>query len=105
VVVFAAMADKPWPAMLAHLLPRAAELVITRVGRRGLDPDGLVAAVGRATPVRAVPDACEAVRSTVARAAADDAVLITGSLFLAGEAYAALAPGTPLFEVWNGWGE
>jgi dihydrofolate synthase/folylpolyglutamate synthase len=105
VVVFAAMADKPWPAMLEHLLPRAAELVITRVGRRGLDPDGLVAAVGRATPVRAVPDACEAVRSTVARAAADDAVLITGSLFLAGEAYAALAPGTPLFEVWNGWGE
>jgi dihydrofolate synthase / folylpolyglutamate synthase len=105
VVVFAAMADKAWPAMLEHLLPRAAGLVITRVGRRGLDPDGLVAAVGRATPVRAVPDAGEAVRSTVARAAADDAVLITGSLFLAGEAYAALAPGAPLFEVWNGWGE
>src|SRR4029453_2726467 len=37
VLVFAVMADKAWPAMLEHLLPRAAEVVITRVGRRGLD--------------------------------------------------------------------
>lgn len=105
VLVFAAMADKAWPAMLEHLLPRAAEVVITRVGRRGLDPAGLVEAVRGSARVHAVPDAGAAVRQAVARASADDAVLITGSLFLAGEAYAALVPGTKLFEVWHGWGD
>jgi dihydrofolate synthase/folylpolyglutamate synthase len=105
VLVFAVMADKAWPAMLEHLLPRAAEVVITRVGRRGLDPDALAAALGGGIPVRAVPDAGEAVRATVASAAPDDAVLITGSLFLVGAAYAALAPGTMLFEPWHGWGD
>ena len=99
------MADKAWPAMLEHLLPRAAEVVITRVGRRGLDPAGLAEAVRGSARVHAVPDAGAAVRQAVARASADDAVLITGSLFLAGEAYAALAPGTKLFEVWHGWGD
>ncbi len=105
VLVFAVMADKAWPAMLEHLLPRAAEVVITRVGRRGLDPDGLAAAVGGGVPVRAVHDPREAVRVAVGGAAPDDAVLITGSLFLAGEAYAALDPGAMLFEPWHGWGE
>ena len=105
VLVFAVMADKAWPAMLDHLLPRTAEVVITRVGRRGLDPEALAAAVRGDTPVRAVPDPRAAVRSAVAKAAPDDAVLITGSLFLAGEAYATLAPGTMLFEPWHRWAE
>jgi dihydrofolate synthase/folylpolyglutamate synthase len=105
VLVFAVMADKAWPAMLAHLLPRAAEVVITRVGRRGLDPDGLAAAVGDGVPVRAVHDPRAAVRVAVAHASPGDAVLITGSLFLVGEAYAALDPGAMLFEAWHGWGD
>ncbi len=104
VLVFAVMADKAWPAMLEHLLPRATEVVITRVGRRGLDPAGLAAAVSGTTSVRVVPDAAAAVRHAVAHAAPEDAVLVTGSLFLAGAAYAALAPGVRLFEPWHGWG-
>jgi dihydrofolate synthase/folylpolyglutamate synthase len=105
VVVFAVMADKAWPPMLEHLLPRAAEIVITRVGRRGLDPDALAAALRGAVAVRALPDARQAIRAALASAATDDAVLVTGSLFLAGEAYATLSPGTMLFEPWHGWGD
>jgi len=105
VLVFAVMADKAWEAMLEHLLPLAAEVVVTRVGRRGLDPDRLAAAAGASVPVRAVHDPRAAVRLALERAMPDDAVLVTGSLFLGGEAYAAVAPGTMLFEPWHGWGD
>jgi dihydrofolate synthase/folylpolyglutamate synthase len=105
VLVFAVMADKAWPAMLEHLLPRAAEVVITRVGRRGMDPDGLAAAVRPDLPVRVVHDPRRAVRDAVAGASPDDAVLITGSLFLVGEAYAVLGSEKTLFEPWHGWGD
>ena len=106
VLVFAVMADKAWPAMLEHLLPRAAEVVdhARRPARPRSGRPRRGGAAGRA-PVHAVPDAGAAVRQAVARASPDDAVLVTGSLFLAGEAYAALAPGTTLFEPWHGWGE
>jgi dihydrofolate synthase/folylpolyglutamate synthase len=105
VLVFAVMADKAWGAMLEHLLPLAAEVVVTRVGRRGLDPDRLAAAVGGDIPVRAVHDPRAAVRFALERATPDAAVVVTGSLFLAGEAYAAVAPGAMLFEPWHGWGD
>jgi dihydrofolate synthase/folylpolyglutamate synthase len=104
-LVFAVMADKAWPAMLQHLLPSASEVIVTRVGRRGLDPAALAAATPSDAPVHAVADPRAAVRLAVERAAPEDAVLVTGSLFLVGEAYATLAPGTTLFEPWHGWGE
>src|SRR5262249_3066468 len=104
VLVFAVMADKAWPAMLEHLLPSASEVIVTRVGRRGLDPGGLAAAMSGGVPVHAVVDPRAAVRLALERAASGDAVLVTGSLFLAGEAYATLAPGARLFEPWYGWG-
>jgi dihydrofolate synthase/folylpolyglutamate synthase len=105
VLVFAVMADKDWPAMLAPLLPRADEVVATRVGRRGLDPERLAAAVPAGTPVRVLHDPHEAVATAVACAGREGAVLIAGSLFLAGAAYETLAPGVPLFEPWQGWAE
>jgi dihydrofolate synthase / folylpolyglutamate synthase len=105
VLVFAVMADKAWPAMLEHLLPSASEVIVTRVGRRGLDPGGLAAAMSGGVPVHAVVDPRAAVQLALERAASGDAVLVTGSLFLAGEAYATLAPGARLFEPWYGWGE
>lgn len=105
VLVLAVMADKDWPAMLAPLLPRADEVVATRVGRRGLDADRLAAALPAGTPVRVLHDPHEAVSTAVARAGREGAVLIAGSLFLAGAAYETLAPGVPLFEPWRGWAE
>jgi dihydrofolate synthase/folylpolyglutamate synthase len=105
VLVFAVMADKAWPAMLEHLLPSASEVIVTRVGRRGLDPGGLAAATSGGVPVRAVVDPRAAMRLAIESAAPDGAVLVTGSLFLAGEAYATLSPGARLFEPWHGWVE
>ena len=105
VLVFAVMADKAWPAMLEHLLPSASEVIVTRVGRRGLDPGGLAAATSGGVPVHAVVDPRAAMRLAIERAGPGDAVLVTGSLFLAGEAYATLAPDATLFEPWHGWGE
>jgi folylpolyglutamate synthase/dihydropteroate synthase len=55
--------------------------------------------------VHVVHDPRAAVRFAVSRATADDAVLVTGSLFLVGEAYAALESGAMLFEPWQDWVE
>jgi dihydrofolate synthase/folylpolyglutamate synthase len=105
VLVFAVMADKAWPAMLESLLPQASEVIVTRVGRRGLDPGGIVAATAGNVPAHAVDDPRAAMRLALERAAPGDAVLVTGSLFLVGEAYAMLAAGSTLFEAWHGWGQ
>src|SRR5262249_50385559 len=85
-LVFAVMADKAWSGMLDRLCGRAAEVVMTRVGRRGLDPQVLAAAIGDRRAVHVVGDPRAAVRAGVERASDRDAVLIAGSLFLAGAA-------------------
>ena len=103
ILVFAVMADKDWTAMLDRLVGRAAELIVTRVGRRGLDPAAIADAVGRRCAVRVVGDPRAAIRAALAGASARDAVLVAGSLFLAGEAYAELGS-SALFEAWQGWG-
>ncbi len=103
VLVFAVMADKAWTAMLDRLMEPAAEIIVTRVGRRGLDPAVLADAIGGRRPTRVVGDPRAAVRAGLEGASARDAVLVAGSLFLAGEAYAELGP-PALFEAWQGWG-
>jgi hypothetical protein len=52
-----------------------------------------------------VLDPREALAAARARAGRDGVVLVAGSLFLAGAAYAALAPDGRLFEAWRGWSE
>ncbi len=99
VLVFAVMADKDWRAMLRPLLPGVVRAVVTRVGRRGAAPGPLAAALAEWVPVEAVDDPRVAIRTARARAGADGAVVVTGSLFLVGEAYAEL--GGQLFEPWN----
>jgi dihydrofolate synthase/folylpolyglutamate synthase len=102
-LVFAVMADKAWEAMLARLLPHVGRAVMTRVGRRGLDPSALVAAARGRVPSEAIADARAAVATAVAAASPDDVVLVVGSLFLAGEAYAALGADAELARPWQGW--
>jgi len=102
-LVFAAMADKTWDTMLALLLPRVRSAIVTRVGRRGAAPADLAAAIHGRVPVESIDDARAAFRTACSRARAGDAVLVTGSLYLVGEAYAELerAGGVgPLFEPW-----
>jgi len=103
-LVFAAMADKRWPEMLAALVPHVRAVIATRVGRRGAAVAEVAAAVGGRVPVEAVDDPRAALRAALARAGPQDAVLVTGSLFLVGEAYAELVHlGRlgPLFEPWQ----
>lgn len=100
-LVFAVMRDKAWPAILAPLLPHVRRVVATRVGPRGADPAALAAAIADRVPARAVENADAAVREAVAAASANEAVVVTGSLYLVGAAYAALAPETQLFQPWN----
>ncbi len=99
VLVFAVMVDKNWRAMLDPLLPSVTRALVTRVGRRGTAPDTLAAALAARVPVEAVSDPRAAVRQAIALAGADGAVVVAGSLFLVGEAYAEL--GTSLFQPWN----
>jgi dihydrofolate synthase/folylpolyglutamate synthase len=101
-LVFAVMADKDWRAMLAPLLPHVARAIVTRVGRRGAEPGAVAAVVAEHVPVRVVADARAALEAALADADSGEPVLVTGSLFLVGEAYAALAPGDgSLFEAWQ----
>lgn len=104
VLVFAVMADKRWRQMLSLISPIAAHVVLTRVGRRGLDPAEAAAALGGALPVEIVPDPQAAILRARSLAREDRPLAITGSLFLAGEAYASWGH-RAFFPVWHGWGE
>jgi dihydrofolate synthase / folylpolyglutamate synthase len=101
VLVLAVMNDKPWRDMLARLSPFAGEVVCTRVGRRAVEPDTLAEVV--APPAQAIvcPEPRLALRQACERAGPDGAVLVAGSIFLAGEVYVAL--GRSLFPPWQGW--
>jgi dihydrofolate synthase/folylpolyglutamate synthase len=100
-LVFAAMQDKRWPEELDVLLPHVAQVVVTRVGRRAELPERIAGHVAGRRPVAVTADPRVAVRQAIARATPQQAVLVTGSLFLVGEAYAEL--GATLFETWHGW--
>ena len=103
-LVFAVMADKAWPAMLALLRPHVARVIVTRVGRRGLEPVRAAERVADGLPVDVVDDPRAALRAALDGSAADDAVLVTGSLFLVGAAYECFSGGGPLFEPWQASG-
>jgi dihydrofolate synthase / folylpolyglutamate synthase len=102
-LVFAVMVDKDWRPMLDALVPHATRLVATRVGRRGLDPAELARAAGARIPTEVVEPATAAIAH--ARATTDPAalVVVAGSLFLVGEAYAVTAGDAPLVPAWQGW--
>jgi dihydrofolate synthase/folylpolyglutamate synthase len=105
VLVFAVMADKRWQDMLTTLAARIERGVVTRVGRRGLDPAALSAALAPHLAAVVVEDPRAAVRAARALCTPGDVLLVTGSLFLVGEAHRELAGhgGTILFGPWQGW--
>jgi dihydrofolate synthase/folylpolyglutamate synthase len=102
-LVFAAMRDKAWAQELDRLLPHVADVIVTRVGRRAVETAQLAAAIGTRRTVTVCEEPAEALALAERRASPKDAVLVTGSLFLVGEAYARM--GVTLFETWNGWEE
>jgi dihydrofolate synthase/folylpolyglutamate synthase len=102
-LVFAVMADKDWRAMLSPLFPHVGRAIVTRVGRRAAEPEAVAAVVGEHVPVRVLADPRAALAAALADAAPGEPVLVTGSLFLVGEAYAVLGAGggRTLFEAWK----
>src|SRR5947209_2479141 len=75
-----------------------------RVGRRGLEPVRVAGRVAGGLPVDGIDDPRAALRAALDGSAADDAVLVTGSLFLVGAAYECFSGGGPLFEPWQASG-
>src|SRR5205814_940275 len=60
---FAVMADKAWPAMLETLGRHVARAIVTRVGRRGLDPERAAERLAGRLPVEAVAEPDVALRA------------------------------------------
>jgi len=86
-MIFGAMRDKAVAEMGAILFPLADELILTAADSpRSMPPGELAMLAGRG---RAVANIGAALKLSAAEAAPDDAIIITGSLFLVGEARAA----------------
>jgi dihydrofolate synthase/folylpolyglutamate synthase len=85
-MIYGAMRDKSVDEIAGILFPRASELIFVAPSySRALRPEALVEIAGRGETAPNVAAALDHVRS---RASADDVILITGSLFLVGEARA-----------------
>jgi dihydrofolate synthase/folylpolyglutamate synthase len=80
--------EKDWPAMLRLLAPHAAELVLTASSNpRAVPPDALAEqAIPLRVPLTVIADLRAALNDTLAHAAPDDLVCVTGSLYVVGEA-------------------
>ncbi len=86
-IVYAAMRDKSIEEIAGILFPLADELIFTAFDSpRVLRPEALVELAGRGRVTQNIAEALELVQK---EASADDVVIVTGSLFLVGEARAA----------------
>ena len=84
-ILFAAMADKDWPFMLRELSSMASEITLTKVPmERSADPRKVAETV-KDVPVTVMEDPRQAIRCLLDAAGPDNAVLVTGSLYLLGE--------------------
>ena len=93
VTVLAVSADKDVSGILSALAPITRVFVLTQFrGSRALPVDALCAAA-RPYPHRRAPDLAEAVRAAFDLVVGNEGILITGSLFAAGEARAILIDG------------
>ena len=91
ILVLGVMEDKELEGILAHLLPLASEVVVTRSSTsRSADPRLLAEKIGGKRPVHLADSVPEALKLAKSLAAVDDAVCVTGSLYLVGEARDAL---------------
>jgi dihydrofolate synthase/folylpolyglutamate synthase len=86
-MIFGAMGDKAVTEIGAILFPLADELILTAAdSSRSMSPPDLAAIAGRG---RTAPNVIAALQLAAQEASADDVIIVTGSLFLVGEARAA----------------
>jgi dihydrofolate synthase / folylpolyglutamate synthase len=90
-LLFACMEDKDWRLMLENLSEVADEIVLTRVNmERCADPRRLASQLRGKVPHRAIENVRSALEYVLDRAAADDLIVVAGSLYLIGEIRAIL---------------
>ncbi len=88
VLVFGAMADKDWAAMLAELMPAFDETVLVRADLpRAASPDTMKARLSTSRRLATFDAAPEGLRYAASRAGRDGTVVVAGSVFLSAELY------------------
>jgi dihydrofolate synthase/folylpolyglutamate synthase len=94
VLVFGALADKDWSAMVMTLAPHARDAIVTRVpSPRAAEPQDVARAFSMAGIFGMVVDEPgHALRTAEGIAGPDGLVLVTGSLYLVGDILGRLAP-------------
>jgi dihydrofolate synthase/folylpolyglutamate synthase len=106
-LIIGILQDKDWSAICNKLAPLASRILAVRVqNERSASPDELAEACQRANPLVHIR-ACSGLHEALVSAAEDPFVVVTGSLYLVGEAMESLglAPVTPHDErVLNEWG-
>jgi dihydrofolate synthase/folylpolyglutamate synthase len=87
--------DKPYQSMLKSLLPVCSRVIVTRAKTgRALDPLRLFETAKKTlSDVRIVSDVAQAFKQAVAEADFNDVICIAGSLYVVGEAKAAIEKG------------
>jgi dihydrofolate synthase/folylpolyglutamate synthase len=87
--------DKPYQSMLKSLLPVCSRVIVTRAKTdRALDPRRLFETAKKTlSDVRIVSDVAQAFKQAVAEADFNDVICIAGSLYVVGEAKAAIEKG------------
>ena len=92
ILVIAISADKDWKSMLKMIIPKAYEIYVTRFsvqGRQAVDPKLLFQEAqkhaGRKQSVHLFSDPIQAYEAALKKLASDDALLVTGSFYLAGD--------------------
>jgi dihydrofolate synthase/folylpolyglutamate synthase len=89
-LIVGTLRDKNWRSILMRLAPLTDKLLLAPVGSERSAVPRELASVGRETNPRAAVFVCATLSEALGRAAADPFVVITGSLYLVGEALAAL---------------
>jgi dihydrofolate synthase/folylpolyglutamate synthase len=85
-LLFAAMEDKDWRAMLSLLLPLVDEVMVTRVRmERSAEPGRIARWAARSLPHRIAEEAGAGLKVLFQEAGPDDIILVAGSLYLLGE--------------------
>jgi dihydrofolate synthase/folylpolyglutamate synthase len=85
-LVLGVLADKDWRAMCEVLAPLARKILLVPVGSERTASPQELAPVCRATNPQAAVEICDSLASAMAQAKCDSFVVITGSLYLVGEA-------------------
>ena len=96
-LVIGILDDKPYREILSALVPHCRRVILTRPKiDRALPPEKLIPTASELTADWSViPDVAEAVSHAITSSAPDDVVLIAGSLYVVGEAKAALENQAP----------